>query len=100
MNLINSFQNIHKTYLGKPYTDCKVTKSTNTYAHFHDNYDDTYKKIDCVQRALMSKIMKECGCFLDYIDNVQNFLPKNHSLKGCDFYSHRYYGIKNFQSVN
>ena len=31
----------------------------------------------------MSMITGECNCYLDYIDNVVEFLPKPHNLTAC-----------------
>ena len=40
--------------------------------------------------VLMSMITDECNCFLDYVDNVVEFLPKPNNLTACTRLSIRF----------
>lgn len=83
-----SFQNVKRTYLGRPFTDCVVTRSTNVYTE--KMAKEPYKKIDCVMRVLMESIARECDCYIGYITDIDRFLPNStlNTLNTCNFTTH------------
>ena len=58
-------QNIQKTYLGKPFTDCIKTNVENNYNFTNDGH--VYKPSNCVYRSLLSSIASYCNCYPSYI---------------------------------
>ena len=92
-----NFQNVKRTYLGLPYTPCTETFSTNNYTevlileqrrHQERIDEKPYKESICVFKALINKIIRNCNCYLDYIDGIQNYLPDQHQLLPCNFLVH------------
>ena len=84
MQLCTKYQNCEK--------ECRQTETTNDYSK-ENTAQNSYKRIDCVMNVLMSMISGECNCFLDYIENVVEFLPKQNNLTGCTRVSTRTYMI-------
>ena len=81
-------QNVKRTYLGYPYTDCVKTFATNNYSYlFNSNPQKIYSGIlfiysvvftfdlidsTCIMNELMDIICKLCGCFPSYLASVHD----------------------------
>ena len=58
-------QNIQKTYLGKPFTDCIPTQVKNSYNAAYST--PVYKPSNCVYTHLLNTIKSYCNCYPSYI---------------------------------
>jgi len=85
---IINLQNVEKIYKGLPYTKCKPTPYTNDYSYLNvPNREHIYTESFCVLNELMQKICRLCGCYLNYIDYIDDLKPENCSTP-CDFFAH------------
>ena len=65
------FQNVERTLLGIPFSECVQSSATNNYNMILP-YDvqARYTQTLCEFGLLLDEIHKYCGCYLDYIDFV------------------------------
>ena len=71
------FQNVERTLLGIPFSECVQSSATNNYNMILP-YDvqARYTQTLCEFGLLLDEIHKYCGCYLDYIDFVGMTLTK------------------------
>ena len=71
------FQNVERTLLGIPFSECVQSSATNNYNMILP-YDvqARYTQTLCEFGLLLDEIHKYCGCYLDYID----FVGKKNSI--------------------
>ena len=65
------FQNVERTLLGIPFSECVQSSATNNYNMILPNgVQARYTQTLCEFGLLLDEIHKYCGCYLDYIDFV------------------------------
>ena len=80
---------IIKLLLGSPFTPCIHSGEQAVTGGEDDLWqqNNQYKEHSCLQIYLMHQIIKNCGCYLSYIDEL-NMTARDYGLSACTFSQH------------